>query len=442
MHRILGIVITIAALLGAAAWLWLKEPDNPPAVRVQTKTEQQPQSARQIQVDAGLEGRWRKPTRPLTQVQSDEIQALEALGYVSGSSEGAGQTGVTRHNPEKAIDGVNFYTSGHGPEATLIDMDGAVLHTWRLPFDTAFPNRKIRKKARKYTHHWRRAVLLENGDVIAIFEGQGIIRVDRNSRLIWANPTRAHHDAHVMANGDIYTLTRLAHMRPRFNADNPILEDYIIVLDGSTGEEKQRVSVLEAFENSSYQSILNTSPKKKGDLLHTNAIEVLDGRLAGSHPAFTAGRILTSMRVLNALAVIDLESQQVVWATVGSFKRQHDPRSLDNGHILFFDNRGGPGPSSRILELDPATGQIEDVLVSTKQAPFYSEFCGTVIPMDKGNLLISETDQGRAFEIDPKGETVWEFFNPARGGDEDEFIAALFELERFERSFVNRWLKR
>jgi hypothetical protein len=452
-HRMAGLILG-ALLVGAAGIIVVQEMRTAPdassptsgdedATHVKSgkKNQKQPRSARQVQRDAGLDGRWRKAPGPLTKQQTEEINALEALGYVSGSTPGVGLSGTTQHQADKVATGVNFYSSGHGPEAILVDMSGRVLHTWRKTFDEAFPGREITRKSRLSVHHWRRAILLEDGSVIAIFEGQGIIRVDKDSNLIWANPTRAHHDAHVLPNGDVYALTRVAHMIPDVNLSNPVLEDFIIALDGETGEETLRVSVLLAFETSEFRELWRASTKRKGDLMHTNAIEILDGRLAAVHPAFEAGRAMISMRVFDALAVVDLEAGKVVWSHVGSYKKQHDPRSLDNGRVLLFDNLGGKGPSSRILEIDPGTGEIEVIYAATPEHPFYSAFCGTSIRLPNGNTLVTESDQGRAFEFTPGGEIVWEFFNPARAGDSDEFIASLFEVERFDAGFVAGWLE-
>jgi ribosomal protein L24E len=396
---------------------------------------------RQLQKEAGLEGRWRKVPAPLTQQQTEEIQQLEALGYVSGSKPGSGFLGVTQNQTEKAAPGVNFYSSGHGPEAILVDMHGRVLHKWAFSFEQAFPGRKVPKKKVQGIHHWRRAILLEDGGVIAIFEGHGIIRVDKDSNLVWANPTRAHHDAHVLPDGQVYTLTRVAHMVPEVNTKHPVLEDFIIALDGQTGEETLRVSVLTAFQTSEFREIWLSSPKRKGDLMHTNAIEMLDGRLAAVHPAFQAGRVMISMRTLDALAVVDLESAKVVWAHVGSYKKQHDPRSLDSGRILLFDNRGAGETASRILELDPGTGELEVIYGARPGQAFTSAFCGTSMRLGNGNTLVTESDQGRAFEFTPAGEIVWEFYNPARAGENDEFVASLFEVERIELGFVEGWLR-
>ncbi len=61
---------------------------------------------------------------------------------------------------------------------------------------------------------------------------------------------------------------------------------------------------------------------------------------------------------------------------------------------------------------------------------FFSELCGTCQRLPNGNTLITESTRGRAFEVTPDKEIVWEFFNPHRAGENDELIATLFELIR------------
>jgi hypothetical protein len=46
--------------------------------------------------------------------------------------------------------------------------------------------------------------------------------------------------------------------------------------------------------------------------------------------------------------------------------------------------------------------------------------------------LITESERGRAFEITPAGEVVWEFVSPHRGGRNSELVATLFELVRLD----------
>lgn len=374
----------------------------------------------------------------LTAEQRQQIEQLEAMGYLSGSVERSGPSGVVQYTPERAWTGLNLYNSGHTPQAVLMDMQGRVLHEWERSATAVWPERRLPPSA-KGTQHWRRVYLYPNGDLLAIFEGLGIVKLDKESRVIWANYCGAHHDIEVMPNGHIYVLTRSAHLVPSVNERSPILEDYVTLLDGA-GKELERVSLLECFENSGYREFWRMSGKKRGDLFHTNSLEVLDGRIADCVPQFAAGNLLTSMLVLNAIAVVNLEEREVVWATRGVFKRQHDPQVLPNGNLMLFDNRG-MRMQSRIIEFEPDRMSIAWQYGGVPATQFYSYSCGTCQRLPNGNTLITESDNGRAFEITYEGETVWEFVNPNRAGAEEQFIATLFEVKRLGPEFPVDWAR-
>jgi hypothetical protein len=50
--------------------------------------------------------------------------------------------------------------------------------------------------------------------------------------------------------------------------------------------------------------------------------------------------------------------------------------------------------------------------------------------LSNGNTLIIESNDGRAFEVTAEGEVVWEFYNPARAGDDRQLIATLCDTVR------------
>ncbi len=389
-------------------------------------------------------GRWH-PTREapehtdLSDEQRRRIEALEAIGYLAGSVAGRPGQGVAIHDRARSGAGFNFYTSGHGPEALLMDMDGRELHRWHLPAEEAWPGGKLTPAQRRRGNFWRRAHLFENGDVLALFAGRGIIKIDKDSKLLWARRLGAHHDLSVAPNGDIHVLTRWAHLVPRVHPTEPIFEDFVVVLDAE-GAVRNRVSVLECFENSEIGRIWLAGGKRSGDLFHTNTVTLLDGRLADAVPAFEKGNVLTAMRAIDTIAVLDLERKKLVWARRGAFRNQHDPKVLDNGHMLLFDNRGTPGKSA-ILEFDPISGRSIWEYRGTPESPFFSKTCGAAERLPNGNTLVTESDRGRAFEVTPAKEIVWEFRNPHRAGAEGKFIATLFELTRLPASFPVDWAR-
>jgi len=374
-------------------------------------------------------GRWSRVQRgALTPEQEAAARELEAIGYAAGSQEARGQSGVTRHDPARAQAGWNFYTTGHAPMALLMDMDGRVVHTWQAALDTVFPDAEERGKAPETTRFWRRARLLEDGSVLAIFEGHSIVKLDRDSRVVWKNRCGAHHDLVVRPDGTLLVLTRAAEVLPEFG-QAPVLVDYVSWLDAN-GHETRRMSILEAVRRSEFQELAARVTARRGDLMHTNSLHWLDGSLAERIPAFRAGNLLISSRPNSFIGVLDVERETMTWALSGPFVEQHDPTVVPGGNLLVFDNGGLKRNWSRALELDPTDGSVRWEYRGPADAPLFSFFCGTAARLANGNTLVTETDGGRALEVTREGEIVWEFWNPERAGAEGEFIAALFEVVR------------
>src|SRR6185312_12832134 len=116
----------------------------------------------------------------------------------------------------------------------LLDADQKILHTWSVPFEKIFPNFKVQPENRKIElpGYWRNATLLPGGDLLVIFEGLAIAKLDRDSHVLWAKQNGAHHDLEVLPDGSIIVLTRTAEVRN----GKALLVDYLSYL-GSDGSE-------------------------------------------------------------------------------------------------------------------------------------------------------------------------------------------------------------
>jgi hypothetical protein len=367
--------------------------------------------------------------------QAREFERLAALGYVDGDVPAPLSSGVTVHQEGSAHQGLNLVVSGHAPEAHLVDMSGETVHTWRFDFGDAFPGRTVPADA-KGRDQWRRAHLFENGDLLAIYEGLGLIKIDRESRLLWAYDGHCHHDLEVAGDGSIYVLEREARIIPRLHETLPVLEDFITILEAD-GSRRERISILEALERSRYDSLLHRR-RPAGDIFHTNTIEILDGTLEGASPAFREGNCLVSILRLDTIAVVDLQRREVAWALTGPWREQHQPTVVPGGRLLVFNNRAGPDASS-VVEIDPFSQEIVWTYRGDEANPFYTRTCGSNQRLPNGNTLITESNNGRAFEVTPDGLIVWEYISPFRAGDNDQYIANLCELVRLPAAYPTEW---
>jgi len=319
-----------------------------------------------------------------------------------------------------------------------MDMDGHEIHRWHHEFWETFPDYPL-NKYHGGTNNFRRVTLLEGGDVLGIHEGLAIVRFDKDNQTRWASPIRAHHDLDIGPDGRLYVLTREARMMPRLNARDPIVEDFVSILDLKTGVESRRISLVEALERSEWASWLKERPGKS-DFFHTNTLTVLDGN--ASHPAFRAGRVLLSMRNMSMLAVLDVDTGALVWAHRGGFSLQHEPSLTATGDLLLFDNRGGRRGRRTRVSLYALPDMTARWHWNGGEGPLHSPTLGTAVELGNGNLLITESERGRAMEITPDDhQIVWEFLNPHTAGPQDEYIAALFEVSRIPSDFDITWAK-
>jgi hypothetical protein len=414
-------VIALVALLACSEPPPAPEPNPEPAVEVPVREV----GLRTLKADAKrLPGRFRGRADGVQ--TPDAVQAeLEALGYLSGTNPIPAERGVRVLDRTRIAPGANLYVSGQGPEAHLIDVDGTVLHKWAYDWFTQWPDERVDPEG-EFPNHWRRAHLFPNGDLLVIWGGHGMALIDARSGFRWGlNTEHIHHDADVDANGDIWTLTRRSKVAPELSDKRPVILDDILVYDRH-GTVKRRIEILEAFRKSRFAPLIARWPTT-GDVLHTNTISILRG--GDPRPEFKDGHLLVSFRRTDTIAVIDPVKEEVVWALTGQWRAQHQPVLLDDGNLLIFDNRG-LGERSRVLELDPFSQRVTWQYGAGEGEQFYSKILGSVQRLPNGNTLITESDNGRAFEVTRQGERVWEFVVPHTAGPNDEFVASLYELVR------------
>jgi hypothetical protein len=109
----------------------------------------------------------------------------------------------------------------------------------------------------------------------------------------------------------------------------------------------------------------------------------------------------------------------------------------------YFEHRDAMaegGARSRILEIDPLSQHITWRYEGSEANGFYSFDCGSLQPLANGNVLVTESNTGRAFELTRGGRIAWEFRSPHRARRHKERTANLFEMLRIDEEFVRSWL--
>lgn len=355
-------------------------------------------------------------------------------------------TGVIQYDEKEAENGFTFFSYGLDQNALLISMDGSIVHKWHLPFSKIWENPPhIKFPVKDHLINLIAPYLYLNGDILAIYAtdrdtpfGYGLVKMDKNSKIIWKSSVRAHHDADVDIDGNVYVLTHEMINRKIRNVTvpPPVMDDFVVILSPE-GKEIDKVSITDAFANSSYSDVL--SNLSNWDLWHTNSIKVLHENNLKTFPFLERGCVLVSMKALHAIAAIDLKLKKVIWAMRGPWDGQHDADFLENGNLLIFDNKGhfGEGGRSRILEFNPLTLETLWDYTGDKTKYFFSAIRSSQQRLANGNTLITESDNGRIFEVTKSNKIVWEFYIPFRVPGNSKYTAVALNAQRFKRETLN-----
>jgi hypothetical protein len=346
--------------------------------------------------------------------------------------------------PDKTCDGFTLCMWGKGSQAVLIDMRGEVVHSWHVPFSKIWSDPPhLRGPIDDASVYFNDGYVYPNGDIVVVIEGPtdvrnasngfGLAKLDKDGHVLWKYAETCHHDVDVGDDGLIYAIVNETVWTVPKGLERiqiPCLVDVIHVISPD-GKTLKKVPVLEAIHDSPYAALLGVyerprtmmgeAPPTQGqppemsalqddlrnrDVLHTNAVHVLNRSLAVTFPMFKAGQLLISPRSLDAIAVLDLDSGKVVWAARGPWRAQHDPSFLDNGHLLVFDNLGSHR-GSRVLEYDVQTQAFPWVYPGETGKPFLSKIRGMAQRLRNGNTLVVNSVGGEILEVTPGQEVVW-----------------------------------
>ncbi|HKJ94163.1 MAG TPA: arylsulfotransferase family protein [Gammaproteobacteria bacterium] len=361
------------------------------------------------------------------------------------------QRGVTVLDAARMQPGPTLYTSGHAAMALLIDEEGHLLHKWYRPYSSVWDETAaVQHPVPDAQVYFRKAELLPNGDLVAIYEGvgdtpygYGLVRLDRDSHVVWKNLAHFHHDFSLGADGRIYALSQDFRKDQPKGVDHfsiPYLDDALVVLSPH-GSTLKRLSLVDAINRSQYRRLLWEVPYySRGDPLHANGVDVLGAAeaaaLAHKLPVARAGQVLVSLREMGGgtVLLLDPRTGTVVWATRGPWLGQHDADVLANGDLMVFDNHGnfGEGGRSRVVEVDPSSGAVVWAYAGDRTHPLESAIRSSQQRLVNGNTLITESDGGRLLEVTTDGTVVWEYINPIRGGKADARIPVVCWGQRID----------
>ncbi len=319
--------------------------------------------------------------------------------------------GVNKFDEKHTSDCYRLVSSRNLETAHLLSPNGRYVHSWTFSHTD-----EQTSDFSGFGMTWHYAEMLPNGNLVAIIKDEMIIELDWNSKLVWKAKLRAHHDFARTENGNTIVVSRRDVENP-WNPAEQLAIDELVEFDknGDIVWTWQYDKHLDEIASLAEQPV--PPHKTFRDWPHINTCEILpENPIAVKDSRFSAGNLLMCGRHANTIFIVDRSTSKVVWAWgPGELEGPHMPTMLKNGNILIYDNGHHIDETSRkytrVVELDPLKKKIVWEYTSDPKTDFFSPSRGSANRLENGNTLIAESDSGHLFEINPKGNIVWEYWN-------------------------------
>ena len=338
--------------------------------------------------------------------------------------------GLIYSAPQHAYRGYTLTTNNRGYDANLLDMEGRIVHRWHsdegigyaylLPYGNLLVRTEPPEDA--------------NGAETIGASAAAILELDWDGNVVWEYRDKyIHHDYERLVNGN--TLVMMFELlSPEFTAKvkggTPSDDDPPQMFSDVVREIAPNGSVVyewKAWEHLDPEQDAICPLEDRKEWTHGNSINVTP-----------EGDLIVSFRRISTVGIVNKATGEFTWKWGrGQIDHQHHPTWLDSGNILLFDN-GFHRPRasfSRVIEVDPKTGEIGWEYKGTPPLSFYSQAVSSADRLPNGNTLICEGSPGRIFEVTHEKEIVWEYINPffIPPGPEgpNELTNAVFRAHRY-----------
>ena len=292
----------------------------------------------------------------------------------------------------------------------LISINGDTVHEWKLPvrpgrdaviLDIGYPyNTKGGRSNGNLGYNGSHKKSMDLYPAWDIWHGGHFMEVTPKGDIVWEHEDPYHHhDAQWLENGNL--LYAVAEEVEFASPIGSVFSDRIKEVN-LKGEVVWEWCVWEHIHPHIY---------KTHECFNTDHWPMVNG----IHQTET-GLILLSLRTTSGIIAVDKETKEIVWnLKYPLVAQQHDPSLTEDGYVLCFDN-GNIRPNSihhsRIVEYDIVAEELVWEYKDPMPPAFFSPYMGSVEKLWNGSYSICESAFGRIFEVNSKGELMWEYVIP------------------------------
>ena len=351
-------------------------------------------------------------------------------------------SGAHIYQQDKILPGYYLY------EGKLIDINGSIIKNWSSIY---------------------LGTIDKNGDYYAqqSFESPVWGRYSWNDSVIWEMNMPIHHEILLTPQDTIIIFTKEVHEYNSRKVEFDVILEFEkngTLLDRwSTWDNlnylkqfhkplelDQQANVFIKEENRKNTSIWGGNY----DYYHLNSIALVpNNSLQGAHPAFNEGNWIISFRHGSMIFILDKKTKNVLWSAIydqipENLEGPHTPMMTENGNIIVLDN-GRYRKWSRIISIDPVNLNITWEYKAENPEDFFSLSQSSIQLLPNYNLLVTESEKGRAFELTPDKQIVWEYYNPEKQDETNSLDKKrygerqeIYRMTKYSKNFIDSLIEK
>ena len=295
-----------------------------------------------------------------------------------------------------------------------------ILFIWKWPVEDIFNNSTIGKKVTKCCFRAQHPIIMENGDLISNSSQGPLVRINKNSEIVWLVDRQTHHSITLDHNGNI--VVPVVSQSPPDKKINPTREDGYIIVNSNTGKIIYEENVRDILEINSYFGLLYGIGSPEQDLIHLNDVETIleDDRFV------KRGDLVFSLRNLSAVFLYRPSSQKIIWLKNGPWLKQHDVDYMGEGIFTIFDNgtiddnnfsrikENQPqhryqNNQNSIKEYDMKNDTISEIFSLTKNNEIFTPSQGLHRILRNDDVFIDEGDSAVLHRVSKNQKLIWSY---------------------------------
>ncbi|WP_276359344.1 arylsulfotransferase family protein [Daejeonella sp. H1SJ63] len=306
--------------------------------------------------------------------------------------------------------------AGHSAFRLIRLSDQKVLHKW-VP-DIRYIM-KLRDKGRSLSEQSNIGNLVlwhplpsADGSLIFNTEDRSLIKIDRNSKVLWSLDGIFHHSQEFDAEGNIWASSVIEQNKPFISRYFKEYRDDALAQISPEGTLLKKLSISKILLDNGYRGLLFGIGPMEKDPIHLNDIQPA----LSSGPYWEKGDLLVSIRNKSTVFLYRPSTNKILWLQTGPWLNQHDADFIDDHRISIFGNN-----IIRNASYDFIDGHNEVYVYDFSKAELstpYTEFLkkakvrtmtgGRSEILPNGDVFIEETDFGRMLRGNSRN-TIWQY---------------------------------